>query len=830
MTDSIIITLMDDESTNVTPYMSQAVDLASDGIVFSNHFISSPVCSPSRASLMKGQYPHNTGVIANDWPRGGYGKYGSIEDDSIFTRMQAAGFYTVLAGKIQNHYAPEGNANPSNGFTYAALHVPPGIDDALLLDENGYPQWKWKATQKIAGVTTLVDYSGSGYDQTTYANRKIFAFAVASIVRAVAAGKPIFMLICPFSVHSGNAGKDPEGLKFHPDPLDRKVTADRPVGWDAALFTNGNCGGGGDGGCSLVTNPGNGDESFNVPVVNATAWHRTTPFGSSELASMLESHKNRVRMAQGVNRGIIDVRAQLTTSGIAASTHVVLTSDNGFHFGEKCMPQAKSSPYDCDTRLTLIWRPPGGTTPVTYGDPYIVQNVDYMPTCLDIAGEAEDVDLDGRSLLPFIDGTPPDPEDWRHTALIEFTTDGPDFDDCAGTGKAPTSRTLRDANYLFPNFWYTNFGVPMGAGAPPTAYAETYVLDEDPWSTVNRYGDASQESRDEMFAMLDAALSAEGQDLWDVLLQPIPTLDLGGGGPEEPESDEQFLVDGFDMSVFAREIHTADPRTAPLRGENLVVPHRTGRIPLIEQLPDENDFDLEMWAAGADAFGRIPPGVEGRALCRAQLDTISRIFTTGGRREIRKRFDTNWRAVQDAAVVGSINFNMFDERVARHTVRINAPEGSWRDISTRTDLVDFDPTLDEVTGRWSQDLWFLSFAGSTAPLQDYILELYGLIKNPTWENIGPGLGRRVEYKQNIGAPARLTVDTQAVTAIFDQPEDLTFDPFDDFEQIARPYGCFPILWPRASDGAYGLRVTSSEEPGRGAQVALTGYRRYQLRG
>ena len=47
---------------NETPTLDK---MAEEGKKFSNFYVSSPVCSPSRASLISGQYPHNHGVMIN---------------------------------------------------------------------------------------------------------------------------------------------------------------------------------------------------------------------------------------------------------------------------------------------------------------------------------------------------------------------------------------------------------------------------------------------------------------------------------------------------------------------------------------------------------------------------------------------------------------------------------------------------------------------------------------------------------------------------------------------------------------------------------------------
>src|SRR5215213_2473311 len=96
--------------------------LRKQGMGFRNAFVSNAICCPSRATIMRGQYSHNTGVWSNsstDSPSttiGGWRAYqdNSNEADNVATRLQSAGYRTGLFGKYLNGYN--------------TMEVPPGWD------------------------------------------------------------------------------------------------------------------------------------------------------------------------------------------------------------------------------------------------------------------------------------------------------------------------------------------------------------------------------------------------------------------------------------------------------------------------------------------------------------------------------------------------------------------------------------------------------------------------------------------------------------------------------------------------------------------------------
>jgi N-acetylglucosamine-6-sulfatase len=91
-------------------------NLVSQGVEFTNMTSTFPLCCPGRATILRGQYAHNTGIYGNELPRGGYEKFRNqgFEDSTVATWLDGAGYQTGLFGKYMNNYS--------------ALTIPPGWD------------------------------------------------------------------------------------------------------------------------------------------------------------------------------------------------------------------------------------------------------------------------------------------------------------------------------------------------------------------------------------------------------------------------------------------------------------------------------------------------------------------------------------------------------------------------------------------------------------------------------------------------------------------------------------------------------------------------------
>jgi hypothetical protein len=99
-------------------------ELADHGVEFNQAFMTTPLCCPSRASILSGSYAHRTGVYRNGSTNGGADDF---EDDStLATWLQDSGYRTSLIGKYLNGYPQLWNQNteppyvPSSPTAWAA--------------------------------------------------------------------------------------------------------------------------------------------------------------------------------------------------------------------------------------------------------------------------------------------------------------------------------------------------------------------------------------------------------------------------------------------------------------------------------------------------------------------------------------------------------------------------------------------------------------------------------------------------------------------------------------------------------------------------------------
>src|ERR671912_607315 len=105
---NIVFILADDMRKDDLRYMPKTRSvLGNKGMSFSNAFVSNALCCPTRATIMRGQYSHNTEVWTNKGSNGGVQAYRNEghEKDNMATRLDAAGYRTGLFGKYLNEYS-----------------------------------------------------------------------------------------------------------------------------------------------------------------------------------------------------------------------------------------------------------------------------------------------------------------------------------------------------------------------------------------------------------------------------------------------------------------------------------------------------------------------------------------------------------------------------------------------------------------------------------------------------------------------------------------------------------------------------------------------------
>ena len=100
--------------------------LVDRGTTFGNAFVTDALCCPSRATILRGQYPHNHGVLTNSPPLGGEERFTELglEDSTVATWLDSEGYSTVMLGKYLNNFVPP--VPPGWGLWYGRGSVPIG--------------------------------------------------------------------------------------------------------------------------------------------------------------------------------------------------------------------------------------------------------------------------------------------------------------------------------------------------------------------------------------------------------------------------------------------------------------------------------------------------------------------------------------------------------------------------------------------------------------------------------------------------------------------------------------------------------------------------------
>jgi N-acetylglucosamine-6-sulfatase len=120
---NIVFILTDDMRKDDLAYMPKTRSLLEDkGMSFENAFVSNALCAPSRATILRGQYSHNTQIFGNSLPKGGWEKFRDrgLQHSTVATRLHDAGYRTGLFGKYMNSYANTTYRPPGWGRWFAA--------------------------------------------------------------------------------------------------------------------------------------------------------------------------------------------------------------------------------------------------------------------------------------------------------------------------------------------------------------------------------------------------------------------------------------------------------------------------------------------------------------------------------------------------------------------------------------------------------------------------------------------------------------------------------------------------------------------------------------
>ncbi|MEH2074539.1 MAG: sulfatase [Nostoc sp.] len=359
--------------------------LIDQGTSFSNYLVNVSLCCPSRTNILRGQYAHNTKLLTNSSnSNGGFPQAYSqgLEKETIATSLQANGYRTALMGKYLNGYP---NKAPSDTY------IPPGWTEWYSPMESGgqrkkygnpYCQYNYVLNQN----GKLVKY---GNKEKDYGTDVYNGFAKDFIERSAKDGKPFFLYLAPFNIHGPyTPAKRYENL-FPTSPENR---APRTRNFNEA------------------------DVSTKPQFIRGLE-----PLDLDQRSTIDDNYRLRLRSLQSVDDAVKKLVDTLKEKGQLDNTYIILASDNGYKQGIHRISSGKQSAYEEDIRLNLIVRGPG--IPSGKKLPQLVGNTDFFPTFTDMAGVNPPKFVDGRSFLPLLKGTTPNPPKWRSAFLVEHKED-----------------------------------------------------------------------------------------------------------------------------------------------------------------------------------------------------------------------------------------------------------------------------------------------------------------------------------------------------------------------------------------------------------------------
>jgi arylsulfatase A-like enzyme len=416
--------------------------LARQGMTMRNVFATNAICTPSRASILTGQYSHLNGVPV-------FNRFDSTRQ-TVARLLQAGGYHTGMIGKWH-----------------------------LGSDPAGFDHW-----EILPGQGAYVDpvfYTATG--ETTYTGRyatDVITDLAIDFLRACPADRPFFLMVHHKAPHR----------PWEPDEAHRRMFEDLwipepPTLWDGyatrtdALRENRQ---------RVFEDLTRRDLKLSAPPHLSGAalaeWLSATPsevvVTKGALTDTLRGEdlarwkyqrymQDYLGTIQSIDDNVGRLLAAIERLGLSQNTMVIYTSDQGFFLGDHGMYD-KRFMYDEAIRMPFLVRWPAGIPPASQTDA-IALNVDFAETFLDAAGIPVPADMQGRSLLPLLRGR--EPKDWRTSMYYRYYHDPGHHNTAAHYG-------VRTCTHKLIHFWKKD-------------QWELFDLVADPYELHNLYGQRGQE-------------------------------------------------------------------------------------------------------------------------------------------------------------------------------------------------------------------------------------------------------------------------------------------------------------------------------------------------
>ncbi len=443
---------------NQTPHLDR---LAREGAVLTSVFATNSICTPSRASILTGQYSHVNGVTM-------FNRFDGTRM-TVARLLQQAGYYTGMVGKWH-----------------------------LGSDPAGFDRWEILPGQ--GAYFDPVFYTATA--ETTYTGRyvtDVITDRAIDFLEKRPRARPFFLMMHHKAPHRPWEPNEPHAAHFAARRIPEPVTF-----WDsyetrtdalreneqriAADLTRRDL--------KLQPPPGLEGQALaqwpNVKPESVTVVQDGRSVTLTGVALVRWKYQRYMQdylaTVQSVDESVGRVLAFLDRAGLARNTLIIYTSDQGFFLGDHGLYD-KRFMYEESIRMPFLVRWPAEIRAGTRSDA-IALNVDFAPTFLDVAGLPRSGEMQGRSLRPVLRGRTP--TDWRQSMYYRYYHDPGDHNTRAHSG-------VRTRTHKLIYFWKKD-------------QWELFDLVTDPYELHNLYG---QPGTERLTATLKAELARLKRELRD---------------------------------------------------------------------------------------------------------------------------------------------------------------------------------------------------------------------------------------------------------------------------------------------------------------------------